>query len=482
MKLKIKVLFLLIISIIIGCNNSKKTGIELTKGYAIVEGKISNYENGSKVLSFAGETIAGEINQTAILDSLGNFKTEIELFNPQNVMLFYENGFAYLFLKPNDSLFINVDVNLLKGDYELSGSNPKTSENMRDFLKFKGPYSYEPKYGDSVSAKDYLSDLEQQMVIEDSILNEFNKQYIPTEEFMYWAKKKMIYGLANQLLLYFWYFDVNHKQYKSEIYDNDLFPVDDDSAIVCGNYLVHLKDYLYNKYYADSAFTKYTKKKEVTAAYTYLIDRLIKTEKPGLSRDILIYKVFLHVLEIPIEYRAGLWERYEHFINNQELVNILQEKKLRIENQDSELETTLDLKLNTESTTIEKFWESISTKHKDKIIYIDIWATWCGPCRSEIPHAIELHNYFEGKPVAFVNLCLASKKEDWKKSIAQNHIKGDNYFFNEDETKLLREELKFHGYPTYMIMDKKGNLINKNAPRPSSWNEIIGVLNKLLEE
>ncbi len=65
--------------------------------------------------------------------------------------------------------------------------------------------------------------------------------------------------------------------------------------------------------------------------------------------------------------------------------------------------------------------------------------------------------------------------------IKENHIKGDNYFFNADETAILREESKFQGYPTYMIIDKDGIIIDRNAPRPSSEKEIKERLNRLLK-
>jgi thiol-disulfide isomerase/thioredoxin len=179
---------------------------------------------------------------------------------------------------------------------------------------------------------------------------------------------------------------------------------------------------------------------------------------------------------------TALWNDYSTYINNIDLRDLFKEQMENLEKEQTNKETVFDLKTNTKSETISKFWETLSSKHKDKIIYIDIWATWCGPCRGEMPSAIDLHDYFKDKPVAFVNLCLASDKDEWKKVIDKYNFTGDNYFFNEDETNLFRSQLKFEGYPTFMIIDKNGNLVNKDAPRPSSGDEIKNMLNKLIDK
>jgi hypothetical protein len=61
-------------------------------------------------------------------------------------------------------------------------------------------------------------------------------------------------------------------------------------------------------------------------------------------------------------------------------------------------------------------------------------------------------------------------------------LRGENYFFNKVQTQLLRKQLKFIGYPTYMIIDKAGKLVNKNAPAPSSGDRIRKVLNEWIEK
>lgn len=77
---------------------------------------------------------------------------------------------------------------------------------------------------------------------------------------------------------------------------------------------------------------------------------------------------------------------------------------------------------------------------------------------------------------------MSSSKAEWEKAIKNRHIEGENYYFNRAQSELLRNKLKFPGYPSYMIIDKNGNVVDDNAPRPSS-NEIIKKkLKKLISE
>jgi thiol-disulfide isomerase/thioredoxin len=198
----------------------------------------------------------------------------------------------------------------------------------------------------------------------------------------------------------------------------------------------------------------------------------------------MIYKIFHDFYDyrspdISLDSVAAMWQSYKKYINNPVLIKTVNEDVLNSEKQINEKDSSINSNLIFKYKSVEKFFKTLHSKHKDKIIYIDIWATWCGPCRIEIPYSIDLQNYFKNKPIAFVNLCFESYKNEWEKAIVNENIKGDNYFLSSDESKLFRDELKFAGFPTYMILDKKGKLINKDAPRPSSRPEIINLLNKL---
>ena len=51
-------------------------------------------------------------------------------------------------------------------------------------------------------------------------------------------------------------------------------------------------------------------------------------------------------------------------------------------------------------------FDDILAKYKGEAVYVDFWASWCGPCKREMPHSLNLQKYFKGKPVAFVFIDL----------------------------------------------------------------------------
>lgn len=118
---------------------------------------------------------------------------------------------------------------------------------------------------------------------------------------------------------------------------------------------------------------------------------------------------------------------------------------------------------------------------KGKVVYVDIWATWCRPCLAEAPYSKTLQDKFAGKDIAFVNICCASKPETWEKTIHDYAIPGEHHLLNDEQCINLKEKYQLVSFPTYLLFDKSGNLIDGNAPRPSS-DQITSVLNGLLDK
>jgi thiol-disulfide isomerase/thioredoxin len=117
--------------------------------------------------------------------------------------------------------------------------------------------------------------------------------------------------------------------------------------------------------------------------------------------------------------------------------------------------------------------------HPQKVLYVDIWATWCSPCLKEFPNSRKLYQRIDTTKVAFVYLCVRSEKEIWKKMIAEEKLKGQHYLLNKEQSDSLSVSLGgIYGIPRYFIIGKNGEIKDANAPTPSS-NKIEKVLMEL---
>jgi len=116
---------------------------------------------------------------------------------------------------------------------------------------------------------------------------------------------------------------------------------------------------------------------------------------------------------------------------------------------------------------------------KGKFVYIDVWATWCGPCKVEIPHLKEVEKEFHDKNIAFVSISVdkIGAYEAWKKMIADKEMGGIQLFAGTDSK--FAEDYQIDGIPRFILIDDKGNIVNPNAPRPSN-PKLKEVLNGLL--
>ena len=102
---------------------------------------------------------------------------------------------------------------------------------------------------------------------------------------------------------------------------------------------------------------------------------------------------------------------------------------------------------------------------KGKYVYVDLWATWCGPCNAEIPSLKKLEEEFQGRNIYFVSISCDKSQDEWEKFVKERqmggiqlHMRGNNKYM---------EELGNNGIPRFLLIDREGNFIDASMSRPS---------------
>ncbi len=106
---------------------------------------------------------------------------------------------------------------------------------------------------------------------------------------------------------------------------------------------------------------------------------------------------------------------------------------------------------------------------KGKFVYIDVWATWCGPCKREIPFMKKVEEKYHGKKIAFVSISVddLKKKDAWKEMVKEKGMAGVQLFADKSFGSDFVKDYGINGIPRFIFLDKKGNIIDADAPRPS---------------
>jgi len=107
---------------------------------------------------------------------------------------------------------------------------------------------------------------------------------------------------------------------------------------------------------------------------------------------------------------------------------------------------------------------------KGKYVYIDLWATWCAPCRAEIPYLQKIEEKYHGKNIEFVSISIdkAKDNEKWKKFVTDKNLGGIQLFADKDWESEFVTSYGVTGIPRFIIVDPKGNVLSADAERPSS--------------
>ncbi len=119
---------------------------------------------------------------------------------------------------------------------------------------------------------------------------------------------------------------------------------------------------------------------------------------------------------------------------------------------------------------------------KGKAVYLDCWASWCGPCKVEIPNMEKLYEHYKNNPdIVLVSVSLDKTTQPWLKALAKDKPQWPQYIVKGEFSSKLCTTYSVTGIPRFMMFDKEGNVISLDAPRPSD-KEIIRFIDNALKQ
>lgn len=452
---------------------------ELRPKPTIISGKVKNFAGISNVITVYSHN---SLNRREFAQDLtktnGEFHTVADYVFAQDLIIYYRNHVIPVFIEPGDSIFVDIDAWKLRVNdpkaVTFTGNNPEPSRQIAEWQRSE-PKFVNPEFDPEASVEEYCKVLDQLYNERAVLVAEYSRTHEMSEPMQEWAVKNYIFTVANCLPLK----ELIKKNIRWDVANAPAFDLYNDRNFQSSKFATHLNNSGF--YGLFDMMTERFKKGPVVglkAIMTFLSENIPE----GAVRDMILYTGIKNFISDEPEIYEQLPEASKFF--SQQIFDdylralVIEKKKLRegisIKGEAMSGVSYLNTKNQIESLPSIDPIVYLKEKHKDKVIYIDVWATFCGPCIEEMKHhAPALHKYFEGKDVVFVNLCLTSGTSDWTKAVATYKIGGENYFFDRDASAKFMALYDLPGYPSYLLLDKTGNIVTNRAPRPSNLSEAI---------
>jgi thiol-disulfide isomerase/thioredoxin len=204
--------------------------------------------------------------------------------------------------------------------------------------------------------------------------------------------------------------------------------------------------------------------------------------QPGLATDIMLSQDYCHPIvsemtpvsdeklrEMQAQINTPFIAGYIGLMNDATKAKIEENKKLAVAQVNDVPKNEGD-----------DIFESIMKKYQGKVVYVDFWATWCGPCRSGIERIKPLKEEMKDENVAFVYITNPSSPKGTYDNMIPS-ISGEHYRVSEDEWNILSDKFKISGIPHYTLVSKNGNVINPHLPHLQN-SELKAMLMKHLND
>lgn len=455
----------------------------------ILTGKVTTPQNRTIRLSIKEMFMQGA-EGTRTIDNNGEFRFDYNQKYPHDNDLEYNDKMYRFIAAPNDS--IHVEFN--NGKIIFSGSNARLNNELQD-LKIREVFFMISNAQKTLSPTDYKKRVREIHLETDSLLQNYYATHNSSIELRQWANTYYRYKMYDDLMRYTMFNE--GKTLPNDYYDflseTNLFPTElsnkdfvhtnsiistFDSSAFISSITNDVVDNFSNLLRRKTA-SLIPDEKDLNKGYRQHI-KVIVNETSGQMREIQLSLLFNQLVE---------WKKFEiiednlstfyTYVKNKELRSYVMNAYDKSKDYQNSNYREQYLASFADDAILSPLVDSILTKNASKVIYLDVWSVWCGPCLAEMKYANSLKKKLEGKEVAFVYLCVDSKESEWKSKIKKFNISGDHYLLNKDQYNLLIQRFQIQSIPHYILIDKRGKIVPLPALSPSD-GECITRIQELL--
>ncbi len=476
------------------------TALTHTSRAQLFSGKIENLNNPELAISTLRDYVFWQTD-TVYADQEGNFSIMLQLKSPGYIRLWASNfRNETIYMLPGTSLHIEAD-----------GSDSPTFWNTQ---RFSGSAALYNNYTADISRNEYLKSLgynaktyqlpEAQFVefirnhhdTRDSLRADYFRQNTshgrPENEINDFRTIDSIHSSYQKVSAYRSYIQFLPKEEQNRFYTAYIEPFarnqqDDWRYLSSSNYRWFFATYLRRKFDSQNE----TRKENGLETWPY---HYYYEQAPGLMEQYLIEPLRRYVSEVLLEnismdypvVNDTLLSSFNHYTTL--LYNILdhpQREKLYREKFSGLRDFRNRTAIGQPAFAFE-LQDSVGRtvnldQFKGKILYIDLWASWCGPCIAQFPAGHKLEEEFAGENrLAFLSVSLDDLERDWKSGRTQHHPPGQQFWIKGGMKSDFVKDYGINGIPHYLLIDEKGNFIAYRAPRPGD-PAIREALQKALE-
>ncbi|TSJ44591.1 AhpC/TSA family protein [Mucilaginibacter corticis] len=470
------------------------------------------------------------------IDSATNIRTASLSYNlsePKVISIYYslandKDGYQqyYFFLSPGDNINFKADLKKPGNAIEISGKGAANNYP----LDLRG-VDYEKLYSDSLPNR-IIASINAQYQVNKQALANYIAKYKPTALFI----KAKTYEAQYMASLNYHQFKENNKYRISEKYgrlqpiweriQDSLFKtlkpqiisakkangktnalnqpistINNDDALVSENYkellqsfMLREKERLWNEYGTNPErfFKQWYDADLITGRKMFqddmsnlLKEKIINTYFTGRSADFLYATLTQEALhESDPKNLVTIFERYKKLYPKSPYTNEFEAQISEIAKRESKPLTDKMLFVAENGTKLKTFDEVLALT-KGKTVLVDMWGTWCGPCREEIEkNSAAIKDHFKGSNLEYLYVANfdSNNEATWKKLIAYFHLEGTHILANDDLNKDIMSKINGNGYPTYFIIKKDGSYELSKAGYPMDRDVLIKQLESAMAE